>query len=260
MSADVTNDAWSNLRRLTPARLALGRAGSALPTSEVLAFALAHARARDAVHVPLDTAALEQACRAWGFDTIHVRSAARDRATYLHRPDLGRKLNQNDAVSLLRRGGPFDLAIVVADGLSGPAVQTNAPPMLEALKPYLDASKLCVAPVVIAEQARVALGDEIGASLRARMSVVLIGERPGLSSSDSLGIYLTLAPRMGCTDAGRNCISNIRPAGLDCQTAARRLFWLIEEAFRVGKSGVDLKDASDLRLAAPNLLPIVTAK
>jgi len=114
--------------------------------------------------------------------------------------------------------------------------------------------------VVIAEQARVALGDEIGASLRARMSVVLIGERPGLSSSDSLGIYLTLGPRTGRTDAGRNCISNIRPAGLDYQAAARRLFWLIEEAFRVGKSGVDLKDASDLRLAAPNLLPIVTAK
>jgi len=132
--------------------------------------------------------------------------------------------------------------------------------MLGALKPYLDAGKLSVAPVVIAEQARVALGDEIGASLRARMSVVLIGERPGLSSSDSLGIYLTLGPRTGRTDAGRNCISNIRPAGLDYQAAARRLFWLIEEAFRVGKSGVDLKDASDLRLAAPNLLPIVTAK
>jgi ethanolamine ammonia-lyase small subunit len=249
MSTNVTKDAWENFRRLTPARVALGRAGNALPTTEVLALALAHARARDAVHIPLDISATEQECRALGFDTIRVRSAARDRATYLRRPDLGRKLNRDDAARLSGCSGPFDLSFVIGDGLSSPAVQANAPFLLEALKPYLDRSQPSVAPVAIAEQARVALGDEIGASMKARMSVVLIGERPGLSACDSLGIYLTYAPQIGCTDAQRNCISNVRPAGLDFQTAAQRLFWLIEEAFRLGKSGVALKDSSDLRVA-----------
>jgi ethanolamine ammonia-lyase small subunit len=249
MSTNVTKDDWENFRRLTPARVALGRTGNALPTNEVLAFALAHARARDAVHVPLDAAAIEESCRSLGFDTIRVRSAARDRTAYLHRPDLGRKLDRDDAARLSTLEGPFDIAFVVADGLSSPAVQTNAALLLEALKPYLDRSTLSVAPIAVAEQARVALGDEIGAVLRARMSIVLIGERPGLSASDSLGVYLTLAPKIGCTDADRNCISNIRSAGLDFQAAAQRLIWLIEEAFRIGKSGVALKDASDLRLA-----------
>jgi ethanolamine ammonia-lyase small subunit len=249
MSTNITKDAWENFRRLTPARLALGRAGNALPTHEVMALALAHARARDAVHIPLDAVGIEQAFRELGFGAIGIRSAAPDRTTYLHRPDLGRKLDRDDVSSLARNGGPFDLAIVVADGLSGPGVQLNAPPLLAALKPYLDSSKISVAPIVIAEQARVALGDEIGQALRARMTVMLIGERPGLSSCDSLGIYLTYAPRIGLTDAARNCISNVRAGGLDCRTAARRLFWLIEEAFRLGQSGVGLKDASDLPLA-----------
>jgi ethanolamine ammonia-lyase small subunit len=248
MSTSVTKDAWEEFRRLTPARVALGRAGNALPTSEVLALALAHARARDAVHIPLDVAAIEQACRALGFAAIRVRSAARDRATYLHRPDLGRKLNRDNAARLSGCGGSFDLSFVIGDGLSSPAVQANAPQLLEALKPYLDRSTFSVAPVVIAEQARMALGDEIGASLKARMSVVLIGERPGLSACDSLGIYLTYAPQIGRADAERNCISNIRPAGLDYRTAAKRVFWLIKEAFRLEKSGVALKDSSDLPL------------
>jgi ethanolamine ammonia-lyase small subunit len=250
MSTDVTKDPWEDFRRLTPARVALGRAGNALPTSEVLALALAHARARDAVHIPLDVAAIEQACRGLGFDTIRVSSAARDRETYLRRPDLGRRLNRGDAARLSGGSQPFDLSFVIGDGLSSPAVQANASLLLEALKPYLNRSKLSVAPVVIAEQARVALGDEIGASLRARMSAVLIGERPGLSAYDSLGVYLTYAPQIGRSDAERNCISNIRPAGLDYQTAAKRLFWLIEEAFRLEKSGVALKDSSDLPVLA----------
>jgi ethanolamine ammonia-lyase small subunit len=194
MSTSVTRDSWEDFRGLTPARVALGRAGNALPTTEVLTFALAHARARDAVHIPLDVAATEQACRALGFDTIRVHSAARDRATYLHRPDLGRKLNRDDAARLSGSGGPFDISFAIGDGLSSPAVQENAPRLMEALKPYLDRSRYSVAPIAIAEQARVALGDEIGACLRARTSVVLVGERPGLSSCDSLGVYLTLAP------------------------------------------------------------------
>jgi ethanolamine ammonia-lyase small subunit len=229
--------------------VALGRAGNALPTSEVLALALAHARARDAVHIALDVAAIEQACRTLGFATLRAHSAARDRETYLRRPDLGRKLNRDDATRLSSHGGPFDISFVIGDGLSSPAVQENAPRLLEALKPYLERSGLSIAPIVIAEQARVALGDEIGDAVRARMSVMLIGERPGLSSCDSLGVYLTLSPKIGRTDAERNCISNIRPAGLDCQTAAHRLFWLIEEAFRLGESGIALKDSSDLRIA-----------
>jgi ethanolamine ammonia-lyase small subunit len=247
MSGIVTRDAWENLRRLTPARVALGRAGNALTTNEVLALALAHARARDAVHIPLDAAAIENECRALGFDTMRVKSLARDRTTYLLRPDLGRRLAAEDAARLSRGGKPCDIAIVVADGLSGPAVQKNAAPMLAALKSLLD-GKFSVAPIVVAEEARVALGDDIGAQLGARMSIVLIGERPGLSAHDSLGIYLTHAPKIGRTDAERNCISNVRPEGLDYETAAQRLFWLIEESFRLGKSGIELKDMSDLAL------------
>jgi ethanolamine ammonia-lyase small subunit len=229
-----------------------------LPTSEVLNLALAHARARDAVHIPLDVTALEQECRALGFETLQVHSAAPDRATYLRRPDLGRRLSRDDAANLQRRDGKFDLAIVVADGLSAPGVQAHAPPMLAALKPHLDRARLVTAPLVIALEARVALGDEIGGLLCARMTVVLIGERPGLSSPDSLGIYLTLAP--GRTDAERNCISNIRTGGLDYETAARRLFWLIEEAFRLGKSGVALKDDSGLQPALAGTAAPPTAR
>ena len=240
---------WSNLRRLTPARLALGRAGNSLPTTEVLNLALAHARARDAVHSTFDPSAIEKSCRALGFDTVRVRSAVRDRGIYLRRPDLGRRLNHDDAAALRARDGQFDLVIVVADGLAGSGVQSHAPNMLAALKPHL--ATFSVAPVVIAEQARVALGDEIGALLHARMSIVLIGERPGLSSPESLGIYLTFAPEVGRTDAERNCISNIRSGGLDYETAAGRLAWLMQGSVRLGRSGVDLKDDSGLLPVLP---------
>ncbi len=242
-------DIWTNLRRLTPARLALGRAGNSLPTTEVLNLALAHARARDAVHSAFDPAAIEQSCRALGFETVRVRSAARDRGTYLRRPDLGRRLNRDDAAVLRASAKQSDLVIVVADGLAGSGVQLHAPNMLAALKPYLAA--FSIAPVVIAEQARVALGDEIGALLHARMSIVLIGERRGLSSPESLGLYLTFAPEAGRTDAERNCISNIHSAGLDYDTAARRLAWLIQASLRLGRSGIDLKDDSGLLPLVP---------
>ncbi|WP_407519726.1 ethanolamine ammonia-lyase subunit EutC [Methylobacterium oryzisoli] len=249
-------EAWRRLAALTPARIGLGRAGSGLPTREVLRFALAHAQARDAVHAALDGGSLQAGLAGLGLPAVAVASAAPDRATYLRRPDLGRRL---DAASLERLRGaahmpvdlaPVDLALVVADGLSARAVHEGAVPLLAALAPAIAASGWSLAPVVIAEQARVALGDEIGAALRARAVAVLIGERPGLSSPDSLGVYLTFAPRPGRTDAERNCLSNVRQAGLRPDLAAFKLHWLLTQAFARGLTGVALKDESDRLLPA----------
>ena len=241
-------DPWVHVRRLTPARVALGRTGSALPTAEVLRFALAHAQARDAVHIPLDLGPLEADIRAAGLDTLRVESAAVDRATYLARPDLGRQLAASSRALLGDRGAVgSDLVVVVADGLSSPAAAVHAAPLLRALSPRLARSGLTLGPIVLATQARVALGDEIGAILDGRAVLILLGERPGLSSPDSLGAYLTFAPRSGRTDAERNCISNIRPAGLSYEVAAFKLGWLIGEALKRKITGVALKDASDAR-------------
>ncbi len=239
-------DPWAELRRFTPARIALGRAGHAVPTREVLRFGLAHARARDAVHAALDVAPLEDAIRALGFATCRAESAAPDRATYLARPDLGRRLalGSRDVVGGAAREA-CDLAIVVADGLSAPAAGRHAAPLLAALRPLATVAGWSLGPVTIATQARVALGDEIGAALRARAVLILIGERPGLSAPDSLGAYLTLAPRVGRTDAERNCLSNIRPGGMTSEEAAHRIAWLVAEAMRRGVTGVALKDESD---------------
>ena len=237
-------DPWALLRRFTPARIALGRAGSSLPTAALLEFQLAHASARDAVHLPLDAAAVEGALRGQGQEVIALHSAAADRHIYLKRPDLGRRLEPQSRRRLgaeaAARPGGFDAAFVVADGLSALAVHENAAPLLAAVMARLEGWRL--APVTLVSQARVAIGDEIGQRLGAQMVAVLIGERPGLSSPDSLGVYLTWHPRVGATDAQRNCISNIRPAGLDHPTAARRLAWLMGEARRRGLSGVALKD------------------
>ena len=245
-------DPWADLRRHTPARIALGRAGSSLPTAELLRFAAAHALARDAVHIALDSAAL---ARDLAIDqtTLHpalieVHSRAPDRETYLRRPDLGRRLAPTYAQRLqAATAGPVDLALVLGDGLSAMAVQQHAAPLLAALLPLL-APGLRLAPLVIATQARVALADEIGALLQARVVLILLGERPGLSAPDSLGAYLTHAPQVGCTDAQRNCVSNIRPAGLPLALAARRLAWLLHEALRRQLSGVALKDDSGTAL------------
>ncbi|HEY0571366.1 MAG TPA: ethanolamine ammonia-lyase subunit EutC [Enterovirga sp.] len=238
-------DPWAHVRRLTPARVALGRTGSALLTAEVLRFALAHAQARDAVHIPLDLDRLEPAIRAAGLETLRVQSAAVDRVTYLARPDLGRRLAE-PARALLRNGRRLqpDLAIVVADGLSSPAAVAHAAPLLAGLAPRLEKSGLTTGPIVIATQARVALGDEVGVLLGARAVLVLVGERPGLSSPDSLGAYLTFAPRVGRNDADRNCVSNIRPAGLSYDLAVFKLAWLIDQAFKRQLTGVALKDDS----------------
>ncbi len=239
------------LRRWTPARIALGRTGSSLPTQEVLTFSAAHAQARDAVHAALDVDALCQALsrQAWP-DVVLVHSRVRDRHEYLLRPDLGRRLDEASRERLLQsrpQRAAADLIFVIGDGLSALGIQQHAVPLLDAIRTALDPG-LALGPVVVARQARVALGDEIGELLGARMVAVLIGERPGLSSPDSVGIYLTLGPRVGCVDAQRNCISNVRPQGQDLPTAARRLAWLISEALRIGKTGVELKDHSGLPL------------
>ncbi|CAJ0771730.1 ethanolamine ammonia-lyase subunit EutC [Ralstonia chuxiongensis] len=239
----VQPNPWTHLRAFTDARIALGRAGNSQTTDAVLAFGVAHAQARDAVHLPLNRAALAAALGQAGFTALAVHSAAADRAEYLRRPDLGRRLDEASRAELdaLRPAEPFDVVFVIADGLSALAVQSHAVPLLCSVRERLPAG-WSIGPVVIAEQSRVALGDEIGALLGARQVVMLIGERPGLSSPDSLGIYLTYAPRVGCSDAQRNCISNVRPAGLTYDQAATRLVFLLKGALALGRSGVDLKD------------------
>ncbi len=251
MSAPVPPDPWAALARLTPARIALGRTGVSLPTREVLAFSLAHARARDAVATPLDAPRVMAEVEALGLRTLEAASAAHDRATYLRRPDLGRRLSDGSRAALARvaRGG-CDVAVVLADGLSSVAVHAHAAPLLKALRPAIEGAAWTMAPVVVAKQARVALGDEIGQILGARLVMVMIGERPGLSSPDSLGVYLTFGPRVGRTDAERNCVSNIHGAGLGYVDAAVRINWLAREALRLGLTGVDLKDESDVEALA----------
>ena len=247
----TTPNPWQELRRLTPARIALGRAGTSLPTAAHLDFQFAHAQARDAVHLPFDHAALSAALAKRGRETLLVHSAAADRHTYLQRPDLGRRLDP-DSAALLRRHAEahpegYDLAVVIADGLSALAVQRHALPLLERLEEQTQAEGWSLSPVVLVQQGRVAVGDEVGELLRARMVVILIGERPGLSSPDSLGLYFTWAPRVGLNDAYRNCISNVRLEGLSYGMAAHRLLYLMREACRRQLSGVNLKDEAQLQ-------------
>ena len=220
-----------DLKQFTPARVALGRAGHSLPTGELLRFQLDHARARDAVYDALEPGAL-------GLEHVLARSQARDRGEFLRRPELGRRLSSDSRDQLAR--GDFDAAIVIADGLSAPAVHRHAAALMAALMPLLDGWRL--APLTVALQARVALGDEIGSALGARMVAVMIGERPGLTSPDSLGIYLTWEPRVGRTDAERNCISNVRAEGISYDLAGRKLHFLMAEARRRRISGVALKE------------------
>lgn len=235
---------WSDLRRFTAARVALGRVGNGLPTAAHLDFQEAHARARDAVWSALDFDALEAGLAPLGLGTLRVASQAPDRRTYLLRPDLGRRLREADRATVAAGFRPGMLALVVADGLCASGVQAQAAPLIAQFLPALRAAGWAVGPVVLASQARVALGDEVGEAAGAAAVVVLIGERPGLSALDSLGLYLTWAPRRGRTDAERNCISNVRPGGLPIEEAARKLAWLLAEARRLGLSGVALKDAS----------------
>jgi ethanolamine ammonia-lyase small subunit len=243
----ITSNPWQALRQLTQARIALGRSGVSLPTGAQLEFQLAHARARDAVHLALDADALAQAFAQDALPCVQAHSAARDRQHYLQRPDLGRKLNEASRQRLLEACAQestqmHDLALVLVDGLSSLALAQNARPFLQALLPRLRQDGLSLAPLVIVQQGRVAIGDEVGELLRAKAVLVLIGERPGLSSPDSMGLYFTWAPRVGLQDASRNCISNVRPAGLSYDEAAHKLHYLLGEARRRGLSGVELKD------------------
>lgn len=228
------------LRNFTMARVGLDRAGDALPCRELLDFRRAHAAARDAVHEVLDVASLRMDCEQRGWASVTIHSAARDRAEYLRRPDLGRILTA-DAERMLRPG-PFDAVVIVADGLSALAVHRHAVAVVQRLLPKLCEPEWTLSPLVLVEQGRVAIGDAIAAQLQARLSVMLIGERPGLTSPDSLGVYLTWAPAVGKTDAGRNCISNIRPEGLGYDQAADRIFRLMTESRRRELSGVALKE------------------
>lgn len=252
----VTGNAWRVLRQFTDARIGLGRAGISLPTHELLKFQLAHARARDAVHFPLDVKRLVENLNASpaalpGESPLLLKSQAQDRLTYLQRPDLGRELSQESVQQLARhrvrdQSEPV-VAIVIVDGLSSSAIQNNAEPMVTQLLRDLDEDPgdWRLAPLSIVEQGRVAIGDEIGECLGASVVVVLIGERPGLSSPDSLGMYLTWGPERGLSDARRNCISNVRPGGLSFGQASQRLRYLMEEARRLRISGISLKDRTD---------------
>jgi ethanolamine ammonia-lyase small subunit len=241
---------WLELRRLTPARIALGRTGTSLPTSAQLDFQFAHAQARDAVHLPFDHAGLSAQLTERGRESLLLHSAAVDRNSYLQRPDLGRKLSDDSAQTLrdyaAAHPGGVDLAIVVADGLSALAVHRHTLPFLNRLEEQMSADGWSIAPVVLVEQGRVAVGDEIGQLLGAKMLVMLIGERPGLSSPDSLGLYFTYNPKVGLTDAYRNCISNVRLEGLSYGMAAHRLLYLMREASRRQLSGVNLKDEAQV--------------
>lgn len=254
----VIANPWSALRRLTPAHVGLGRAGVSVPTAPWLAFQMAHARARDAVHDPVDIARVDAELQALGLQTLRLHSAASDRAAYLQRPDLGRQLDVAsqralDVLGLPYRADSFDLAIAVVDGLSSRAIHRHAAPLLRELLPRLQSGPPATgdddwttAPVAIVEQGRVAVGDVIGEALHATIVLVLIGERPGLSSPDSLGAYLTWNPQHGRTDAERNCLSNIRPEGLTYVDAAERLAALLRECRRRQVSGVALKDEHTL--------------
>jgi len=231
----------TRLRDHTPARVELGRAGPSLPTRALLEFQLAHAKARDAVHLPLAVNSIVLELKQKGVPSVTLASAAQDRAEYLKRPDLGRRLGDDSRHRLAGLHADYDAAFAIADGLSALAVHRHAVPLLDILLRNLDWR---TAPVAIVEQGRVAIGDEIGELLGARMVVVLIGERPGLSSPDSLGVYLTWQPRRGRTDAERNCISNIRAEGLSYAAGAHKLLFLMNESRRLKLSGVRLKEAA----------------
>lgn len=246
------DDTWTALKRYTDARIGLGRSGSALPTHEVLKFSLAHARARDAVTTPTDWSAVEAQLGEHGLASHRIESSAATRDIYLRRPDLGRVLSPASRASLVALAAQPaeqpDLMIMAGDGLSSTGLTVNVVALIRALEPAIAKSGWRLAPVLLASQARVALADEAGEILGAKAALVLIGERPGLSSPDSLGAYLTYAPRRGRNDAERNCVSNIRAGGLSYDEAAFKIAWLLGQALRFRMTGVALKDESDQAL------------
>ena len=253
-TATVTTNPWQTLSAFTDARIALGRAGTSLPTRALLDFQLSHAQAIDAVQAELDASAIRSGLQALSYRQSHpevydVKSQAGHRQQYLQRPDLGRKLSEADTFALQqqRTEQGFDLAIVIADGLSACAVNQHAVAFVDALLKEMSFAQCgwSLAPICLAQQSRVALGDDIARALQARMVLMVIGERPGLSSPDSVGLYFTWQPQPGCDDAKRNCISNVRPKGLSIQNAAKRCQYLMQESYNKQLSGVALKDRSD---------------
>jgi ethanolamine ammonia-lyase small subunit len=236
---------WTNLRRLTAARIGLQRSGASLATAPLLAFQLAHAQARDAVHAELDVPQLTGDLDRLGLPTLSVSSAAADKQTYLMRPDLGRSLTRDSEATLAAHAGDYDLVFVVSDGLSARAAQAHAAPLIAAARATLSIDSLRTAPVVIVRHGRVAAGDAVARLIGAQCVAVLIGERPGLSAPDSLGAYLTWQPDAQSTDADRNCISNIRPDGIGYTDAGYKLAHLLNAMRKRGVSGVSLKDDSD---------------
>lgn len=236
---------WAGLRRLTAARIGLQRSGASLATAPLLAFRLAHAQARDAVHAELDVTALAKDLDGLGLPVLSVTSAAADKPTYLMRPDLGRRLSSAGEATLAAHTGDYDIVFIVSDGLSALATQTHATALITDMVPVLRAQGWRIAPLVIVQQGRVAIGDAIATALGAACAVVLIGERPGLSAPDSMGAYMTWQPGEHTSDADRNCISNIRPAGVSYADAAFKLAHLLNAMRKLGVSGVALKDDSD---------------
>lgn len=252
-NSNIIENPWALLRDFTDARIGLGRSGVSIPTSHSLEFQLAHAQAQDAVHLPLDIEHIVEQLNNNNLNPeiylpILLHSQAINRTTYLQRPDLGRKLNNDSAEILkkitLNKEEPFDLSIVIVDGLSSLAIKENAVNFINKLLSELtnDSQKWKIAPFTIVQQGRVAIGDEVGELLKAKISLVLIGERPGLSSPDSLGLYLTWNPKTGLTDASRNCISNVRSEGLSYEEAVKKTMYLLKESRRLELSGVNLKD------------------
>jgi ethanolamine ammonia-lyase small subunit len=257
----IVDNPWRSLSKYTDARIGLGRAGISLPTHELLAFQLAHAKAQDAVFVPLDCEQLKEDIidqnHHWltSDAILFAQSKVADREQYLQRPDLGRCLNEASKQQLLSKvdpqDTPYDLSIVIVDGLSALAVQKHVPILLSLFGSHLtsisgaNALQISrIAPLVVVEQGRVAIGDEIAQQLNAKAVLVMIGERPGLSSPDSLGLYFTWAPECGSTNESRNCISNVRPNGLNYDRAVQKLFYLLSESFRLQISGIHLKESS----------------
>lgn len=246
------DDPWGHLKKYTQARIALGKCGTSLPTAAMLDFQLCHARARDAVHTQLDFEKTREAIEWKTGDRVFLlKSKVYDRFEYLRRPDLGRML-ADESIEMLRTGADkhkYNIALVIADGLSATAIEQNVVPFFELLIPALKASAYTLAPVSLVQNGRVAVADQIGYHLGAQLVVMFIGERPGLKSSNSMGIYMTYNPEPGTTDERRNCISNIRPEGMSCSAGVSKLLYLIQEAFQRKVSGVHLKDhQSDMKL------------
>jgi len=236
-------DAWTSLRSFTAARIALGRTGVSVPVNEVLQFKMAHAHARDAVFSHLEKEKIFTALQFFQQPVFFLHSQAMDRYIYLQRPDLGRRLNEDSVKKLNNfKSKGYDISICIADGLSSTAVNIHAIKLLLLLVSMLQEQKISIAPFCIVEQGRVAVSDETGNLLKAKLSIILIGERPGLTAADSLGAYLTYNPSIGLTDESRNCISNIRPEGLNYEAAAEKIFYLINQSFRLKLSGIHLKD------------------